>query len=169
VKSVRSLIACGLLLLLVAAGATPSPASSAEGFAGAVGLTFDSVESVSVTDATDDLFTLEGGSLEGPGYVDIVETEQFGFTLTDDAFTSLFGEDGALACDPPRVSCPTYDIQTEPFAEGVFVVGIELAEAPAVSGTDVLTVAVLAPSSAPTRPGESTSPPATRRSGFCRS
>ena len=145
VNRIRPLVASGFLAFLVALPVVAQEQSGPSLFADAVGLGFTgTTESVVVTDAADDLFTLEGASADGPAHLDILRTEQFGFTITSDAFELLFGGEGSLDCDRPEVSCPTYEVQAEPFTEGVYVVAIELAAAPEVEGTDVFTVAVLA-------------------------
>ncbi|RPI23870.1 MAG: hypothetical protein EHM57_03395, partial [Actinobacteria bacterium] len=143
----RSLAAFGLLLLLlvVSPARAQNEADLVQGFADAVGLSWDPVpEAAGITDGTADLFTLEGAAATGPAFVDLLQTGQFAFTMTDEAFSALFAEGGALSCDLPEVSCPRYDIQTDPFAEGAIVVGIQLAAAPDVSGSDTFTVAALA-------------------------
>lgn len=102
-------------------------------------------DSAGVTDGENDLFTLFGGEPTfRPGYLDLLESSQFGFTLPRDAFQALFGEDGVLDCARPEVSCPLYDTTARPFADGVFVVGFRLAAPPEPSRREALTLAVLA-------------------------
>jgi hypothetical protein len=102
-------------------------------------------EAVSESDPVDDLFTLAGVAPSFvPAYADLIQASQFGFTLSSEAFQSLFGPDGVLDCARPEVSCPTYKTSARPFAKGVIVVGYQLAAAPGLSGTETFTVAVLA-------------------------
>ncbi len=97
------------------------------------------------TDETDDLFVVEGGTPSyRPPSADLVQESQFGTTFSDQAFRELFGKDGALDCEAATVSCASYGSRANRFADGAIVVGFQLAGTAEVSGTEALTIAVLA-------------------------
>ncbi len=116
-----------------------------DGFADMVGFTWTTKPpSAAHVDATNDLFLLEGGAATGGAQLDLLRTEQFGFTVDEQTYGALFSEDGALDCDSDDVSCPEYDIQPEPFLDGVFVIGLQLAGPLEASPATEYTAAVLA-------------------------
>ncbi len=102
-------------------------------------------EAATAFDGADDLFTLAGDAqTSAPPYVDLVQSSQFGFEYPRAVFRMLFGNGGPLDCGRPEVSCPRYDTETDPFADGAFVVGFQLAAVPEPSGPEAFTVAILA-------------------------
>lgn len=101
--------------------------------------------SVDVSDDIGDAYTLEGGApASPPGFVDLVQESQFGISFERATLQALFGQDGALGCERPEISCPAYDTRIRPFADGAIVVGMQLADEPALAGNETLTLAVLA-------------------------
>ncbi len=102
-------------------------------------------QTVDVPDAAGDLYTLEGGAPGSvPAFADLVQETQFAIAIDGESFDALFSPGGALDCERPEVSCPRYETSTRPFRSGTVVVGMRLAAEPAVSGQEVLTLAVLA-------------------------
>jgi hypothetical protein len=101
--------------------------------------------SVDVSDAVGDVYTLDGGTPPSPpSFVDLVQESQFGTSFERETYQAVFGQDGALDCARPEISCPAYDTKIRPFADGAIVVGMQLAGEPALAGNETLTLAVLA-------------------------
>jgi hypothetical protein len=102
-------------------------------------------ETSQATDQTDDLFVVEGGTPSyRPSSADLVQEEQFGTTFSDDAFRALFGTGGVLECTEAMVSCARYGSRPRGFGDGAIVVGFQLAAPAEISGSEALTIAVLA-------------------------